>query len=89
MKLLDKQHLTEEIEKIIPDWNMYYYYDIDDMTVLDIINELEWEIWLRENWESEGYDSKEEVTYIKKDNIRKINGLIKRYYNSYNNNRKE
>ena len=59
------------------------------MTVSDIINELEWEIWLRENWESEGYDSKEEVTYIKKDNIRKINGLIKRYYNSYNNSRKE
>lgn len=59
------------------------------MTVSDIIDELEWEIWLRENWESEGYDSKEEVTYIKKDNIRKINGLIKRYYNSYNNSRKE
>lgn len=47
MKLLDKQHLIEEIEKIIPDWHMYYYYEIDDMTVSDIINELEWEIWLR------------------------------------------
>lgn len=89
MTLLDKETLLKEIEEIIPDWHMYYVYYIDEWTAEDMILELEWEVWLRENWESEGYESKEKVNYIKKDNIRRINGLLTRYYNSYNNSRKD
>ena len=55
------------------------------MTEEDLIYTLEHEIDLYKNWKEEGFRNQQEVSYINKNNIRKVNGLLKRYYNKNGN----
>ena len=55
------------------------------MTEEDLIYTLEHEIDLYKNWKEEGFKNQQEVSYINKNNIRKVNGLLKRYYNKNGN----
>ena len=72
----------KEIEKIIPDFRQYYLdWELKEMTEEDLIYTLEHEIDLYKNWKEEGFRNQQEVSYINKNNIRKVNGLLKRYYN--------
>ena len=76
------KELEKEIEKIIPDFRQYYLdREFEEMTEEDLIYTLEHEIDLYKNWKEEGFRNQQEVSYINKNNIRKINGLLKRYYN--------
>ena len=76
--------MLQEIEKIIPDFRQYYLVgEFEEMTETDLIYTLEHEIYLYKNWKEEGFRNQQEVSYINKNNIRKINGLLKRYYNKY------
>lgn len=77
--------LKEEIINIIP--NFFDYYLSTDITDYDSINDfivstLEHEIDLYKNYKEEGFKDKQKVSYINKSNIKKVNGLLKRYYNS-------
>ena len=56
-----------------------------EMTEEDLIYTLEHEIDLYKNWKEEGFKNQQEVSYINKNNIRKVNGLLKRYYNKNGN----
>lgn len=77
-----KRIVLKEIEKIIPDFRQYYVdCEFEEMTEEDLIYTLEHEIDLYKNWKEEGFRNQQEVSYINKNNIRKINGLLKRYYN--------
>lgn len=82
-------NLEKEVVKIIPDFFEYYlsdymleYDNIDDF----IISNLEHEIDLYKDWKTEGFECQEDVSYIKKTNIKKVERLLKKYYNYYNNN---
>lgn len=76
--------MLQEIEKIIPDFRQYYLVgEFEGMTEEDVIYTLEHEIYLYKNWKEEGFKNQQAVSYINKNNIRKINGLLKRYYNKY------
>lgn len=76
----------KEIEKIIPDFRQYYLdWEFKEMTEEDLIYTLEHEIDLYKNWKEEGFRNQQEVSYINKNNIRKVNGLLKRYYNKKGN----
>ena len=82
-------NLKKEVVKIIPDFFEYYLHDdmldynnIDDF----IISNLEHEIDLYKDWKDEGFKCQEDVSYIKKTNIKKVVRLLKNYYNYYNNN---
>lgn len=82
-------NLEKEVVKIIPDFFEYYlqddiedYEDVDDF----IISNLEHEIDLYKDWKAEGFECQEDVSYIKKTNIKKVERLLKKYYNYYNNN---
>lgn len=76
----------KEIEKIIPDFRQYYLdWEFKEMTEEDLIYTLEHEIDLYKNWKEEGFINQQEVSYINKNNIRKINRLLKRYYNKNGN----
>lgn len=76
------KELEKGIEKIIPGFRQYYLYrEFEEMTEEDLIYTLEHEIDLYKNWKEEGFRNQQEVSYINKNNIRKINGLLKRYYN--------
>lgn len=78
----NKDKIVKEIEKIIPDFRQYYLdYEFEEMAEEDLIYTLEHEIDLYKNWKEEGFRNQQEVGYINKNNIRKINGLLKRYYN--------
>ena len=74
-----------QVLKIIPDFFQYYLkedvreYDSEDEF---IVYTLEHELYLYENWKEEGYKDKEEVSYINKDNVKKIKRLINSYYKS-------
>lgn len=81
-------NLKKEVVKIIPDFFEYYlqedieeYEDVDDF----IISNLEHEIDLYKDWKAEGFECQEDVSYIKKTNIKKVEKLLKKYYNYYNN----
>ena len=74
--------VLNEIVKIIPDFKGYYLeWELNEMSDSDLIYTLEHEIDLYKNWKIEGFHDSN-VSYINKDNIRKISGLLKRYYNS-------
>ena len=74
--------MKKEITKIIPDWEKYYLTsDVEQMTSEDIVGILEHEIDLYNNWKEEGFKDKQKVSYINKHNIRKVKGLLTRYYN--------
>ena len=76
----------KEIEKIIPDFRQYYLdWEFKEMTEEDLIYTLEHEIDLYKNWKEEGFRNQLEVSYRNKNNIRKVNGLLKRYYNKNGN----
>ena len=78
--------ILKEIEEIIPDFRQYYLdWELKEMTEEDLIYTLEHEIDLYKNWKEEGFKNKQEVSYINKNNIRKVNGLLKRYYNKNGN----
>ena len=78
--------ILKEIEKIIPDFRQYYLdWEFKEMTEEDLIYTLEHEIDLYKNWKEEGFRNQQEVSYINKNNIRKVNGLLKRYYNKNGN----
>ena len=78
-----KKEIIKEIEKIIPDFRQYYLdWEFKEMTEEDLIYALENEIDLYKNWKEEGFRSQQEVSYINKNNIRKVNGLLKIYYNN-------
>lgn len=78
--------ILKEIEKIIPDFRQYYLdWEFKEMTEEDLIYTLEHEIDLYKNWKEEGFGNQQEVSYINKNNIRKVNGLLKRYYNKNGN----
>ena len=51
------------------------------MTEENLIYILEHEIYLYKNWKEEGFRNQQEVSYINKNNIRKVNSLLKKYYN--------
>lgn len=81
-----KKEIIKEIEKIIPDFRQYYLdWEFKEMTEEDLIYALENEIDLYKNWKEEGFRNQQEVSYINKNNIRKVNGLLKRYYNKNGN----
>ena len=81
-----KKETIKEIEKIIPDFRQYYLdWEFKEMTEEDLIYTLEHEIYLYKNWKEEGFRNQQEVSYINKNNIRKVNGLLKRYYNKNGN----
>ena len=72
--------VLNEIVKIIPDFKEYYLeWELNKMSDNDLIYTLEHEIDLYKNWKVEGFKDNN-ISYINKDNIRKINGLLKRYY---------
>ena len=77
--------MEERVLKIIPDFFQYYLredvreYDREDDF---IVYTLEHELYLYENWKEEGYKDKEGVSYIKKDNVKKVRELISSYYKS-------
>ena len=77
--------MKERVLKIIPDFFQYYLkedireYDSEDEF---IVYTLEHELYLYENYKEEGYKDKEKVSYIKKDNVKKIKQLINSYYKS-------
>ena len=77
--------MKEQVLKIIPDFFQYYLredvreYDNEDEF---IAYTLEHELYLYENWKEEGYKDREEISYIKKDNVKKIKRLINSYYRS-------
>lgn len=74
-------NVLKEIIKIIPDFKEYYLeWELNEMNDSDLIYELEHEIDLYKNWKIEGFRDNN-ISYINKYNIRKINGLLKRYYN--------
>lgn len=81
-------NIEKEVKKIIPDFFDYYldweikeeYESIEDF----VISTLEHEIELYKDWEEEAFRNQQEVSYINKNNIRKVNGLLKRYYNQKN-----
>lgn len=82
-------NLEKEVVKIIPDFFEYYlsdymleYDNIDDF----IISNLEHEIDLYKDWKAEGFECQEDVSYIKKTNIKKVERLLKKYYTYYNSN---
>ena len=78
--------ILKEIEKIIPNFRQYYLdWEFKEMTEEDLIYTLEHEIDLYKNWKEEGFRNQQEVSYINKNNIRKVNGLLKRYYNKNGN----
>ena len=78
--------ILKEIEKIIPDFRQYYLdWELKEMTEEDLIYTLEHEIDLYKNWKEEGFRNQQEVSYINKNNIRKVNRLLKRYYNKNGN----
>jgi len=75
--------MKEQILKIIPNFFQYYLKeDIEEYESEDefIIYTLEHELYLYENWKKEGYKNKEEISYIKKENVKKIKNLINCYY---------
>lgn len=77
--------LKKEIINIIP--NFFDYYLSTDITDYDSINDfivstLEHEIDLYKNYKEYGFKDKQKVSYINKSNIKKVNGLLKKYYNS-------
>ena len=77
-----KKETIKEIEKIIPDFRQYYLdREFKEMTENDLIYTLEHEIYLYKNWKKEGFRNQQEVSYINKNNIRKVNSLLKKYYN--------
>ena len=72
--------VLNEIVKIIPDFKEYYLeWELNKMSDNDLLYTLEHEIDLYKNWKVEGFKDNN-ISYINKDNIRKINGLLKRYY---------
>ena len=79
--------MKERVLKIIPDFFQYYLkedvreYDSEDEF---IVYTLEHELYLYENWKEEGYKDKDKegVSYINKDNAKKIKRLISSYYKS-------
>ena len=77
--------MKERVLKIIPDFFQYYLredireYDSEDEF---IVYTLEHELYLYENYKEEGYKNREEISYIKKGNIKKIRELISSYYKS-------
>ena len=75
--------MKEQILKIIPNFFQYYLKeDIEEYESEDefIIYTLEHELYLYENWKQEAYKNKEEISYIKKENVKKIKDLINCYY---------
>ena len=76
--------MKKELLKIIPDFDKYFLIDEwQDMTDSDICYKIKHEIELYYNYKKQGFNSKEQATkIINKNNIRKINGLLKRYYNN-------
>lgn len=76
--------MKKEILKIIPDFDKYFLIDEwQEMTDSDVCYRLEHEIELYKDYEYEGFSSREQATsVITKENIRKVNGLLKRYYNN-------
>lgn len=74
--------MKREILKIIPDFDKYFLtYEWEEMTDIDICYRLEHELDLYRDYKKEGFNN-QEVSFIKKENIRKVNGLLKRYYNN-------
>ena len=39
---------------------------------------------LYKDWEEEGFNNQEEVSYIKKINVKRVKNLLKTYYKQYN-----
>ena len=72
-----KKETITEIEKIIPDFRQYYLdREFKEMTEEDLIYILEHEIYLYKNWKKEGFRNQQEVSYINKNNIRKLCYLL-------------
>lgn len=77
-------NIEEEVKKIIPDFFEYYldweikgeYESIEDF----VISTLEHELDLYDNWKVEGFKNQQEVSYIKKENVKEVRKLIREYY---------
>lgn len=78
-------NLKDEVEKIIPCFFCYYLeWEIkEDYESLEefVISTLEHEVELYKDWKEEGFKNQQEVSFVNKTNVRKVNGLLKRYYN--------
>lgn len=84
---MKKEVLERKVLKIIPDFFGYYLEDdIEEYESREefIISTLEWEMDLYKDWEEEGFNNQEEVSYIKKINVKRVKNLLKTYYKQYN-----
>ncbi len=76
-----KEKVLKEIEKIIPDFRQYYLdWEFEEMSEEDLIYTLEHELDLYDNWKVEGFKNQQEVSYIKKENVKEVRKLIREYY---------
>lgn len=75
--------MKEKVLKIIPDFFKYYLEtDIEEYESEDqfIIYTLEHEIDIYDNYKEYGFKSRQGISYINKDNVRKVKNLLKWYY---------
>lgn len=75
--------LEQKLLKVIPDFFEYYLpYDIEEYDSRDefIISRLEHELDMYTNYKEYGFNDKQKVSYINKDNVNKIKNLLNWYY---------
>lgn len=74
--------IVSEIKKIIPEYQKWFVErEFNQMNEDDHVSRIEHEIDLFREWKDEGFQSREEATSLTGQQVRKLNGLLKRYYN--------